>query len=376
MLPLTPLSLLSDVNCLYFCDVWLNFVSKLHGSYLFRGNLLLKQVNFIVRYFSVPFLLFVVLSSWTLVVKAENQVTVKPGQSLIKIMRQVYPDQRSRWPVLMREIVQSNPASFENGDPRTLKVGSILSLPEKSTAKSKVIKRARAATVKSVVGSVTLFDDKKKTSELKQGSQVYVGDQILTSDSGMATLSFVDGASLELRCNSLLTVDEYKMRTRGSQSTLSLLKGSLSTRTGRIGKRGHDKYELKTPVGNVTTTQAEYGIRVHQSQACAKQADVDTDGLYVAVLNGKVLLSNDGGEFKVTSGNAALSSQKSVAPVEIAAFSGMVFGDKYIAKPVVVKSKPVKRVVEEVAEEEPLKEDNGVPYWWMIAAAVILGVTF
>lgn len=323
----------------------------------------------------MSFLLFVILSSWTLVAKAENQVTVKPGQSLIKIMRQVYPDQRSRWPVLMREIVQSNPASFENGDPRTLKVGSTLSLPEKSTVKSKVKKRARAATVKSVTGSVTLFDDKKKTSELKQGSQVYVGDQLLTSDSGMVTLGFVDGASLELRCNSLLTIDEYKMRTRGSQSALSLLKGSLSTRTGRIGKRGHDKYELITPVGNVTTTQAEYGVRVHQSQACAKQADVDTDGLYVDVLNGKVLLANDSGELKVSSGNAALSTQKSVAPVETAAFSGMVFGDKFVAKPVLVKSKPVKKIVEE-EQDEPLKEDNGVPYWWMIAAAVILGVTF
>jgi len=340
------------------------------------GNLLFNSVCTFTRYISVSFLLLVVLSGWVSVAKAENQVTVKPGQSLIKIMRQVYPDQRNRWPVLMREIVQSNPASFENGDPRTLKVGTILSLPEKSTAKSKVIKRARAATVKSVVGSVTLFDDKKKTSELKQGAQVYVGDQLLTSDSGMATLSFVDGASLELRCNSLLTIDEYKMRTRGSQSALSLLKGSLSTRTGRIGKRGHDKYELNTPVGKVITTQAEYGVRVHQSQACAKQADVETDGLYVAVLNGKVLLSNDAGEFKVTSGNAALSSQKSVAPVETAAFSGMVYGDKFVAKPVVVKSKPVKIVAEEVSEEEPMIEDNGIPYWWMIAAALILGITF
>jgi len=336
---------------------------------------LFTLLNSMVRHLSVSILLVVLLSSWALAVKAENQVTVKSGQTLIKIMRQVYPDQRSRWPVLMREIVQSNPASFENGDPRTLRVGSTLTLPEESTAKSSVIKRARAATVKSVIGSVTLFDDKKKTTELKQGNQVFVGDQLLTSDSGLVTLSFVDGASLELRCNSLLAIDEYKMRTRGSKSSLSLLKGSLSTRTGRIGKRGHDKYELKTPVGRVTTTQAEYGVRVHQSQACAKQADVDTDGLYVAVLNGKVMLSNDSGESKVTSGNAALSEQTSVAPVEIAAFSGMVFGDKLVAKPVVVKSKPIKKVADD-ALDEPIKEDNGVPYWWMIAAALILGVTF
>lgn len=293
----------------------------------------------------------------------------------MKIMRQVYPDQRSRWPVLMREIVNSNPAAFENGDPRTLKVGSKISLPEKSTAQAKEKKRARAATVQSVAGSVTLFDDRKKTRTAKPGDQVYVGDQLLTSDFGQVSLQFVDGASLDLRCNSLLQVENYKMRTRGSQVGLSLLKGSLATKTGRIGKRGHDKYELSTPVANIRTTQAEFGVRVHQSKACAKQADVETDGLYLAVLNGSVVLVNDAGKMSVSSGDAALAQSRSITPAETAAFSGMVYGDRTVVKPVVVKSKPVYKEVE-ADEEEPVEVDNGVPYWWMIAAAVILGISF
>jgi len=165
------------------------------------------------------------------------------------------------------------------------------------------------------------------------------------------------------------------MRTRGSQVGLSLLKGSVDTKTGRIGKRGHDKYRLSTPTGTITTTQAEYGVRVHQAKACNKQADVETDGLYLDVLAGQVLLANDAGEMEVSSGDAAVSEQRGVAPASVVAFSGMVFGDKFIAKPVVVKSKPVYKEVE-VSEEEPTEEDNSVPYWWMIAAALILGVTF
>ena len=319
------------------------------------------------------FLLFMAL--WSGASNAEEQITVKPGQTLIKIMRQVYPDQRSRWPVLMRQIVQDNPSAFENGDPRTLKVGSSITLPEKSTKKVVTKKRARAATVKSITGSATLFDDKKKTQQIKSGTQVYVGDQLLTSDSGQITLGFVDGATLELRCNSLLNIEEYKMRTRGSQAALSLLKGSVGTKTGRIGKRGHDKYQLTTPTATIITTQAEYGVRVHQAKACGKQADVESDGLYIDVLAGQVVLSNDAGEMTVSSGDAAVAEQRSVAPTSAVAFSGMVFGDKFVAKPVVVKSKPVYKEVE-AAEEEPLEEDNGVPYWWMIAAALILGVTF
>ena len=310
-----------------------------------------------------------------MITKAENQITIKPGQTIIKIMRKAYPDQRSRWPILMREVVKLNPQAFENGDPRTLKVGSVITLPEQSTAKSNKVKRIRAATVKKVTGSVTLFDDKKNSQSLKTGKNIFVGDQVLTSDSGAVTLSFVDGASVELRCNSLLNIDQYKMRTRGSESELSLLKGSLSTKTGRIGKRGHDKYILKTPVGNVTGTQVEYGVRVHQSQACGKQAAVKSDGLYVAVLSGKVVVSNDAGELKVSSGDAALAIQKSTLPVETAAFSGMVFGDKPVVKSVAVKSKPVYEPVAEESEE-PVVEDNGVPIWWMLASLAILGITF
>ena len=330
---------------------------------------------FSLQHFYLLSLLFLVTGLWSGSIAAEEQITVKPGQTLIKIMRQVYPDQRSRWPKLMREIVQTNPGSFENADPRTLKVGTTLTLPVKSTAKVVVKKRARAATVKAVTGSATLFDDKKKTQTIKAGTQVYVGDQLLTSDSGQVTLGFVDGAKLELRCNSLLNIEEYKMRTRGSQVGLSLLKGSVDTKTGRIGKRGHDKYRLSTPTGTITTTQAEYGVRVHQAKACNKQADVETDGLYLDVLAGQVLLANDAGEMEVSSGDAAVSEQRGVAPASVVAFSGMVFGDKFIAKPVVVKSKPVYKEVE-VSEEEPTEEDNSVPYWWMIAAALILGVTF
>lgn len=306
--------------------------------------------------------------------QAENQITVKPGQTIIKIMRKAYPDQRSRWPALMRQVVSLNPQAFDNDDPRTLKVGVVLNLPEKSSAKSKKIKRARAATVKTLSGSVTLFDNNKNPQTLVEGKIIYVGDQLLTTDSGSATLSFIDGASLKLRCNSLFSIEQYKMRSRGSESQLSLIKGSLSTKTGRIGKRSKDKYNLKTPVGNVTGTQAEYGVRVHQSQACGKQAPVSSDGLYVAVLNGKVTVSNKAGKQKVSSGDAVLATKKNALPTEIAAFSGMVFGEKSAAKSV-AKSKPVYKAVED-EPEEAVVEDNGIPVWWMIASMAILGITF
>jgi len=317
--------------------------------------------------------LFVFLASWSLAVTAETEITVKPGQSIIKIMRKIYPDQRSRWPQLMRELVKANPAAFENGDPRTLKVGSVLKLPEQSTVKVKKVKRIKSATVKDISGTVSLFDNKKSSKDIVKGSTIFVGDQLLTSENGSLTLSFVDGAVIRLRCNSLLNVDQYKMRTRGSQSQLTLLKGSLHNKTGRIGKREADTIVLKTPLADLKAVEAEYGIRVRQANGCAEQADVENDGLFVDVLNGTVVVAASAGQLSVSSGDAAMVASDEIAPVNKEAFSGMVFGKKVIEKVALKKT----AVIEKNDEPEPVADkDDGIPVWWMIASALILGISF
>ena len=325
------------------------------------------------KQFLILFCLFVFLCSWSLAVTAETEITVKPGQSIIKIMRKIYPDQRSRWPQLMRELVKANPAAFENGDPRTLKVGSVIKLPEQSTAKVKKVKRIKSATVKDISGTVSLFDNKKATKNIVQGRAVFVGDQLLTSENGSVTLSFIDGAVIKLRCNSLLNIDKYKMRTRGSQSQLTLLKGSLHNKTGRIGKREADTIVLKTPMADLKAVEAEYGIRVRQAGACAEQADVENDGLFVDVLNGTVVVAAAAGELSVSSGDAAMVAANNIAPVTKQAFSGMVFGKKVVGKIADNKATTIKKN----DEPEPVADkDDEIPVWWMIASALILGISF
>lgn len=325
----------------------------------------------------VSVVLLLVLSFWSLMALANTEISIKSGQTIIKIMRQEYPDQRNRWPLLMRKMVELNPSAFVNGDPRTLKSGALIKLPEKATVQKSTEKRVRAATVYKIVGSVTLFDDRKKIQPIKVGSIVYVGDQLLTSDKAVLRLQFIDGATVKLRCNSLLNIDEYKMRSRGSVSELSLLKGSLRTKSGRIGRRDNDRYLLKTPLGNITTGKAEYGVRVLQSQGCEQQADVDTDGLYLDVLNGKVSLANAGKKHHVASGDAALISDKTSTPVAVNAFSGMVFGEKLIEKPRLnnLTTEP-QMTAAAAAEDDATKPDDGVPVWWMLASLLILGVAF
>ncbi|MDH5394622.1 MAG: hypothetical protein OEY11_15670 [Gammaproteobacteria bacterium] len=76
----------------------------------------------------------------------------------------------------------------------------------------------------------------------------------------------------------------------------------------------------------------------------------------------------------MNSGDAALVADKASKPASIEAFSGMVFGEKQIQKKDVVKTNSGQSLARN--EDEEAEADNDVPIWWMLAALVILGVTF
>lgn len=287
----------------------------------------------------------------------KHYLMVQPGQTLIKIMRVIYPDQRSRWPELMRKVVKLNPQAFEDGDPRKLKIGSRLELPEETLVKKVVPKRRRAGVVQEIEGQPTALDDKKKRRQLERGGIVYVGDQIMTGIDDLLKLEMIDGAKVELRCNSVLNIEEYSLRTRGSNSVMSLLKGSLHKETGRIGKGKNDRYVMRTPIATIGVRGTEYGVRVRQSDGCGGKADVDDDGLYVAVLSGEVEVQNPAGKIKVESGDAAHVAQNNTRPESYEPFSGMVFGEAKVETP--------------VTEDD---DGDGIPIWWMIVGVVILGI--
>ena len=302
---------------------------------------------------------------------------VQPGQTLMNIMRKLYPEERKRWQQLINEIVRTNPDAFDNGDPRTLKVGARLQLPSKKLDTKPVPKSEPLEEVGSVWGyQGTPYAENDRTGRrlLTQSSKVFLGDRLMTGEDDFLHLRMIDDAELELRCNSEMLIVDYHLGAR-NRSELSLMKGSLHKITGRIGQHPNDRYVLSTPVATVGVRGTEYGIRVFQSEGCGGSADAPDDGLYLAVLEGEVGVFNNQGNLQLHAGEAAYVSPAQAQPQLVDDQPGVVFGQAE-PEPVVeakVEEPPPAVETAPVAVESEAEEDNGDwPFWWLVAAGVLL----
>jgi len=218
---------------------------------------------------------------------------VQKGQTLHNIIRRLYPNQPKKWPQLKQDIVQLNPHAFVGNDATKMKAGVRLTLPKKVLV-PKLVKVKKVGVVTQIKGSVLAIDKRKVSRKLKKGNSVYLGDKVITGESGTVQLKMIDDAVLDLRCFSIMVIEEYVLDTTNRSSIINLLQGSLNKVTGKIGKLTDDIYELKTPVASVGVRGTEYALRVFLSKGCGGTLDAD-DGLYIKVIKGLVNVHNEAG---------------------------------------------------------------------------------
>ncbi len=101
-------------------------------------------------------------------------------------------------------------------------------------------------------------------------------------------MSMIDEAKIDLRCNSEMLIEEYKLEQGDNRSVIHLIKGSVKKITGSIGKMAEDIYEMRTPLATVGVRGTEYAIRVLQAHGCGGSVDVNSKGLFVKVKRGFV----------------------------------------------------------------------------------------
>jgi hypothetical protein len=274
---------------------------------------------------------------------------VQRGQTLHNIIRRLYPERKNEWPQLSRDIVRINPHAFVDHDPTKMKAGVRLKLPKKVVVRSqpvKPIKLKKVGTVAESSGNVIAVDRRKVSRKLKKGAPVYLGDKVITGEAGSVRLRMIDDAVLDLRCFSIMVIEEYALNTSNRRSILNLLQGSLKKVTGQIGKMTEDIYELRTPVASVGVRGTEYALRVFQSKGCGGTIDAD-DGFYLEVIKGLVDVHNEAGSQVVAKGETAYVPLPKTAPKKVKVPPG-------ILNPVV---KP------EVNEAE---EEGGSLWWWLL----------
>lgn len=280
---------------------------------------------------------------------------VQKGQTLHNIVRRLYPDRAKEWPKLSQDIVKLNPHAFIDNDPTKMKAGVRLTLPKKVVVRSTPIQPVKLKKVGAVVeteGSVVAVDRRKVSRKLVKGDPVFLGDKVITGEIGYVRLKMIDEAVLDLRCFSIMVIEEYALNNTNRRSILNLLQGSLKKVTGKIGKMTEDVYELRTPVASVGVRGTEYALRVFQSKGCGGTLDAD-DGLYLEVIKGLVDVHNEAGKEVVAKGETAYVPLPKAAPKKVDVKPGVI--------------KPV--VKTEVTEPE---EESSSFWWWVLGIVGIV----
>jgi hypothetical protein len=278
---------------------------------------------------------------------------VQPGQTLHNIVKRLYPEREAQWDKLRQQIVRENPHGFINGDETRMKAGVRLELPRRYVTKPmpvQMIPQERKAVGKVIVaeGQTIAVGRDNITRMLVAGDSVFLGDKLITGSEGFLRLKMVDLAQLDLRCYSIMVIEEYDLHSPTRTSVLNLLQGSLRKVTGEIGKWKEDVYELRTPVASVGVRGTEYALRVFQSQGCRGSIDTGDDGLYLRVIEGLVDVYNKAGKTEVAKGDTLYIALPDKAP----------------------QQKTIKPGVLEPVAKAPVEASNSV--WWWAALGVVL----
>lgn len=137
-------------------------------------------------------------------------------------------------------------------------------------------------------GNPVLTAENGTVRPLRKGDSISSGETIDTAD-GRVQLRFRDGASMSLQPGTQFRVDKFRYSgntdraVSGDGVIMSLLKGSLRTVTGWLGKRDRVQYRIGTTVATIGIRGTEFG------------ASLDGSGLMVTTYVGLVEVCSEVG---------------------------------------------------------------------------------
>ncbi len=161
-----------------------------------------------------------------------------------------------------------------------------------------------AAHLEFVSGKAIVVDLHNQTRLAEKGMGLQQGDTVVTND-GRVQIRFSDGAYFSLQPQTRFRIDEYHYSDThddGDRIFLSLLKGSLRTISGLIGKRNRAAYRMSTTVATIGIRGTEYVLDLNSS-------------LYGHVAQGAIEVCNGAGCLTVPGGQAFFVASPSTLPV-------------------------------------------------------------
>lgn len=136
----------------------------------------------------------------------------------------------------------------------------------------------------------------QRTLPLTKGLRVEAGDLIVTGEEGRVQLIMEDGDRMALQPNTRFRIDAFTAPSSAAQpdtgiAFYSLLRGGFRAITRSLGMRSDSSYKVTTPVATIGIRGTHYNARFCENDCGGAQ-----NGLYTGVVNGAIILTNDGGK--------------------------------------------------------------------------------
>lgn len=164
--------------------------------------------------------------------------------------------------------------------------------------------QANSGRVEFVSGSVSLKNAQGERP-LARGSELRSGDTVVTTGNGRAQVRFSDGAYVSLQPETEFSIEQYQFNGQadGSERGLfGLVRGTMRTITGLVGRVNRDRYALRTP-------NATIGIR-----GTGGVISTGPEGTTVRGTSGVWIIGTDGGTRFVPAGRTVSASGDGKSP--------------------------------------------------------------
>ena len=157
-------------------------------------------------------------------------------------------------------------------------------------------------TVDDLSGSANVSEQSGAIMPVTVGQKIYEQQTITSGADGEVHIVTEDGGIIAIRPNTVFRVDQYKAEGSSlDRIFMSLLKGSVRSITGWIGKHDHSSYRITTPTATI-------GIRgTDHETTVIDNGDGDQPGTYDTVNSGSTVLKTSRGEVDVTPGEFAFT---------------------------------------------------------------------
>ena len=110
------------------------------------------------------------------------------------------------------------------------------------------------------------LEDKTGAKTLVVGSDVFIGDRVVTDARGLVQIKFSDRTELVVGPRSSLVIEDYLLREDGSggKFAINALSGTFRFVTGGAPK---DRYLIQTPTGTIGVRGTAFDLNVHDDHA-------------------------------------------------------------------------------------------------------------